>query len=247
MSVTPPPQQISAGSAPAPSPKPAAGGTFRETLWFKKGDVDQMVADARARVEAAKAKGVPAPEPEVEAPVVPEEEAKPLDERYVDDGSVTAEDRKKFSLRSGATSAALPTLASGAVVPGDRMSDSEMVGQIGGGKRTLIIIGAVGVALAIGVTVYMLMRGGKNVEKSVEAITPAPVATQPSPPPAAAPSPAAPAPSAPAPKAPAPVAAKDQGKDGDDAAPAAKPAKASSSSSKKHVAAKKSKSKKSRK
>ena len=88
-----------------------------------------MVADARARVEAAKAKGVAVPEPEVEAPVVPEEEAKPLDERYVDDGSVTAEDRKKFSLRSGATSTALPTVASGAVVPGDRMSDSEMVGR----------------------------------------------------------------------------------------------------------------------
>ena len=57
---TPPPQQMPAAAAggPAPSPKPAAGGTFRETLWFKKGDVDQMVADARARVEAAKAKGV---------------------------------------------------------------------------------------------------------------------------------------------------------------------------------------------
>ena len=233
VSVTPPPQQMAAGAGAAPSPKPAAGGTFRETLWFKKGDVDQMVADARARVEAAKAKGVPVVEPE--APVVPEEEAKPLDERYVDDGSVTAEDRKKFSLRSGATSTALPTVASGAVVPGDRMSDSEMVGQIGGGKRTLIIVGAVAVALAIGVTVFMLMRGGKNVEKSVEAITPAPIATQPAP--AAEPPP--PAPTPPAPKAPAPVAAKDKG--GDDAAKAAK-----ASAAKKHVAAKKSKSKKSR-
>jgi hypothetical protein len=241
VSVTPPPHQMSAAAGPAPSPKPAAGGTFRETLWFKKGDVDQMVADARARVEAAKAKGAPVVEPE--APVAPEEEAKPLDERYVDDGSVTAEDRKKFSLRSGATSTALPTVASGAVVPGDRMSDSEMVGQIGGGKRTLIIVGAVGVALAIGVTVYMLMRGGKNVEKSAEALTPAPIATQPSP---SAAEPPSPGPTPPAPKAPAPVAAKDpgQGKASDDAAPAAKTAKASAA--KKHVAAKKSKSKKSR-
>ena len=218
---TPPPQQMpaAAASASAPSPKPAAGGTFRETLWFKKGDVDQMVADARARVEAAKAKGVPVVEPEV--PVAPEEEAKPLDERYVDDGTVTAEDRKKFSLRSGATSTALPTVGSGAVVPGDRMSDSEMVGQIGGGKRTMIIVGAVAVALGVGVMVYMLMRSGKSVEKSVEAITPAPIATQPVPPPAAEPPPPAPAP--PAPKAPAPVATKD--KDGDEQAPAPKAAK----------------------
>jgi len=248
VSVTPPPQQMpaaAASAAGAPSPKPSAGGTFRETLWFKKGDVDQMVADARARVEAAKAKGVPVVEPEV--PVAPEEDAKPLDERYVDDGSVTTEDRKKFSLRSGATSTALPTVGSGAVVPGDRMSDSEMVGQIGGGKRTLIIVGAVAVALAIGVTVYMMMRGGKQVEKSVEAITPAPIATQPTPP-AAEPTPPVPTPTPPAAKAPAPVAAKDHapGKDGDDAAPAPKASK-SSSSSKKHVAAKKSKSKKPRK
>jgi serine/threonine-protein kinase len=240
---TPPPQQTPAASAGAPAPKPAAGGTFRETLWFKKGDVDQMVADARARVEAARAKGVAAPEPEV--PVAPEEEAKPLDERYVDDGSVTAEDRKKFSLRSGATSTALPTVGSGAVVPGDRMSDSEMVGQIGGGKRTLIIVGAVAVALGVGVMVYMLMRSGKNVEKSVEAITPAPVATQPAPPPPAA-EPPPPAPTPPAPKAPAPVATKD--KDGDEPATAPKAAKSSSSSSsKKHVAAKKTKGKKPRK
>ena len=115
VAATPPPQ----GVGPAPTPKPAAGGNFRETLWFKKGDVDQMVADARARVEAARAKGVAVSEADAEAaagavvPPVAEEGAKPLDERYVDDGSLTADDRKKFSLRSGATSAALPTVGGG--------------------------------------------------------------------------------------------------------------------------------------
>ena len=57
VAATPPPPR----PGPAPTPKPAAGGTFRETLWFKKGDVDQMVAEARARVEAARGKVAPPP------------------------------------------------------------------------------------------------------------------------------------------------------------------------------------------
>ncbi len=36
---------------PAPA-KPTGAAAFRETLWFKQGDVDQMVADARAKLDA---------------------------------------------------------------------------------------------------------------------------------------------------------------------------------------------------
>ena len=128
------------GPTPAPTPKPAAGGNFRETLWFKKGDVDQMVAEARARVEAARAKGIAVSDADAEVAAAvaevaaPEEGAKPLDERYVDDGTVTVEDRKKFSLRSGATSTALPTV--GGAMPGERMSDAEVMGEIGGKKSS---------------------------------------------------------------------------------------------------------------
>ena len=57
---------------------------------------------------------------------------------YVDDGSLTADDRKKFSLRSGATSTALPTV--GGAVPGERMSDAEVMGEIGGKKKIIIIV-----------------------------------------------------------------------------------------------------------
>src|SRR5439155_4313793 len=87
VSATPPPQAV----GPAPTPKPAAGGNFRETLWFKKGDVDQMVADARARVEAARAKGVAVSEAYAAAAAgavvtpVAEEGVTQLDEPYVDD------------------------------------------------------------------------------------------------------------------------------------------------------------------
>jgi hypothetical protein len=214
---TPPPVAVAPPPAatPAPTPKPAAGGTFRETLWFKKGDVDQMVADARARVEASRGKGAPPPA-EAELPA---EDARPIEERYVDDGSVTTEDRKKFSLRSGGTSSALPTV--GGMIPGERMSDAEMAGEIGGGKRTLVFVIAGVVVLGLIVTVVMVFRG-KNVAKGVGALTPVPVQTQPTP--APAPPPPAPAAAAPTPAKPAEgaeAAAKED--DGETPAAAAKP------------------------
>ncbi|HEY7371689.1 MAG TPA: serine/threonine-protein kinase [Polyangia bacterium] len=239
--LTPPPQAISATPAPgvAPTPKPAAGGNFRETLWFKKGDVDQMVAEARARVEAARARGVAVSEADAAAaagaPAAPEEQAKPLSDQYVDDGTLTAEDRKKFSLRSGATSTALPTV--GGAVPGERMSDAEVMGEIGGKKRIGIIIVAVIVAALLGIFFFKKMTA-KDVSKNAAAMTPPTIpTTTPTPPPEATPPPAPPPPPVAAVKPPAPAATKD--KEADDPAPP----KASHSAAKKH-AAKKAKGKK---
>jgi len=183
---TPPP--VAGG---APTPKQAAGGTFRETLWFKKGDVDQMVAEARARVQAARGKDEP------EAATTPED-ARPLEDRYVDDGSVTVEDRKNFSLRSGGTATALPTVGS---IPGERMTEAEMVGEIGGRKRTIIIVGVIAVVLAVGAVVALGFR--KNLARSASAIAPTTTAAPAEPAPAAAPVPPPPPPAAPAEPAPA--------------------------------------------
>ena len=210
--VTPPPVSatptpvMSPGSGPAPTPKPAAGGNFRETLWFKKGDVDQMVAEARQRVEAARAKGISVPDPEaaVAAVVAAEAEAGPLDERYVDDGSVTTDDRKKFSLRSGATSTALPTV--GGVIPGERMSDAEVMAEVGGKKRLVIIAVAVAVAALLGIFFWKQFKA-KDVSKNAAALTPTEIPTQ-APPPEMAQPPAPPAPPVAAVKPPA-AAAKD--------------------------------------
>ena len=193
LQATPPPVAAAPnGGAPpaAGGPKPTGAAGFRETLWFKQGDVDQMVADARAKLEASKAKGAPVPEPEP----LPSE-TKPLEERYVDDGSVSAEDRKKYSLRQGATSAALPTV--GGVVPGERMSAEEMVGEIGGGKRIAIIVVAVIVVAAV-IAVVALGFRGKKVAQNAQALTPVAVPNEPA---APTPPPAAPVP------APAPVPA----------------------------------------
>ncbi|HEV3031902.1 MAG TPA: serine/threonine-protein kinase [Polyangia bacterium] len=180
----------------------AGGGAagFRETLWFKKGDVEQMVAEAKAKAAAAAAKGKPAPAPE-ELPV---EDAKPLEDRYRDDGSVTVEDRKKFSLRSGGTAAGLPTVG---VVPGERMSDDEMINEIGSGKKIAIIAVAVAVVGIIVAVIVMSMHRKPAPAASAEVTAPAAPAAS-APPLTPLPVPAAPAPAAPAASgAPPPAAA----------------------------------------
>lgn len=131
-----------------------AGSAFRETLWFKQGDVEQMVADAKAKLQAAGK----APADAVDNLNV---DARPLEDRYVDDGSVTVEDRKKFSLRTGGTVANIPV--TNPSVPGQQMDEKEMVGEISGGRRTLILVIAALVILALVVVVAMMVKGkGKS-------------------------------------------------------------------------------------
>ncbi len=155
-----PAQALPQAAAPA---KPAetgkspqkAGSAFRETLWFKQGDVEQMVADAKAKLQAAGKPPADAVDININA------DARPLEDRYVDDGSVTIEDRKKFSLRTGGTATALPTAP--APVLGEQMDEKEMVGEISGGRRTLILVIAAVVILALVVVVAMMVKGkGKS-------------------------------------------------------------------------------------
>jgi hypothetical protein len=145
------------------APPPKAGAAFRETLWFKQGDVEQLVADAKAKMQAA-GKGTG------ETPVL-SEDARPLEDRYADDGSVTVEDRKKFSLRTGGTATALPT--AGAELPGDKMDEDEMVGEISSGRRTVILIVAAVVILALIVVIAMMVKGKGQGSAAVPAATPA--------------------------------------------------------------------------
>ena len=159
------------------APPPKAGAAFRETLWFKKGDVEQMVADAKAKHAAA---GRPPAEAEL-----PTDDARPLEDRYVDDGSVTTEDRKKFSLRTGGTATALP--AAGSAIPGERIDERELVQEIGHRRRTAIVLVALVVAVALVIVVATMMKGkGYRPANPSHRVPPAAAALT-LPPPAAAP------------------------------------------------------------
>ena len=158
-----------AAHTPSVAPAGQGGANFRETLWFKKGDVDQMVADARAKVAAI----ADAKKAEVAAVDLPggTDEVKPLEDRYVDDGTVTTADRKNFSLdQSGGTSTKAQSSRK-VPIPGERMSDNEVIDEIGGGKRLKIILIAAAAALSLVVVVVLMVRG-----KGKPDVVPAPAA-----------------------------------------------------------------------
>jgi hypothetical protein len=180
--VTPvPPEALRAGAAAGADKNDGKGGAFRETLWFKKGDVDQMVAEAKAKL-AAQGKLNPDGTP-IEAP----EDVRPLEDRYVDDGTVTAEDRKKFSLRTGGTTA-MPRAS--AHVPGEDMSESDVMQEMAGTRKTMILVVAGVLVAALLVVVIMMMRGKGSSHSSAPTPSPtlaAPAAAAPAPPPPPAP------------------------------------------------------------
>ncbi len=191
--VTPYPPSVAAPTAmPAAGADAAKGAKFRETLWFKKGDVDHMIAEAKAKMGGAAAPpNALEVEPEVPAAAAAVEDERPIEDRYVDDGTVTVEDRKKFSLRAGGTATALPAVAR--AVPGERLSEQDMVGEMGGPRRTMILV-VVGVLVAavLGV-VFSMMRGKEAEPAKAAAAAPAaaPVPKPAAPVPAVAPAPAA--------------------------------------------------------
>jgi hypothetical protein len=198
---TPTPAASSVPAAAAAGPSAAAGGkggggksgAFRETLWFKKGDVEHMIAEAKAKM-AAQGKG-----PEGETPG---DEVKPIEDRYVDDGSLTAEDRKKFSLRSGGTATAMPGAAG--VVPGESMSEQDVIREVSGSRKGIVVAVAAVVIIAVAAVAVMMMSG-----RQAPAPPPAaPAVAVPAPPPTAPAAGVKPTPTAVVPAAAAAVPAK---------------------------------------
>jgi outer membrane biosynthesis protein TonB len=103
----PAPVQQAAAAAPAPQPAAQAATSargrrkkkkgFRETLWFMKGEVEEAANAADAATEAKDLAKVEAGDGSIA------DGEKGLDDRYRDDGSVTTEDRQKFSVKTGQT------------------------------------------------------------------------------------------------------------------------------------------------
>jgi hypothetical protein len=144
---------IPQAAASGPPGKGGAGSAFRETLWFKKGDVEHMIAEARAKMAAQGARPGA-----VEGVEVATEEVKPIEDRYKDDGTLTTEDRKKFSLRTGGTATALPTVKPG-MVPGDAMTEQDVIREVSGSRRGLVLAVAAIVVIAVVAVVAMMIKG----------------------------------------------------------------------------------------
>jgi serine/threonine-protein kinase len=123
-----------------------AKGKFRETMWFKKGDLDVQAAQAAAEEQARTGK------------VADKDKADslPLDERYKDDGSISRADKEKYSLRTGATMMmnAMPK-GQGGEAGASKVSEDALIGEMKGGRSMVIIAIVLAVAAIIAVVVLI--------------------------------------------------------------------------------------------
>jgi hypothetical protein len=120
-----------------------AKGKFRETMWFKKGELDQQAAQAAADERAKTGKDA----------MADKADSLPIDERYKDDGSLSRSDKEKYSLRTGATMMTTAIRDSGSSASaGDKVSEDALIGEMKGGRNKIfafIAIGLVAVVLII--------------------------------------------------------------------------------------------------
>jgi len=122
----------------------ATKGKFRETMWFKKGDLDAQAAQA-----AAEAARVGKAEDKDKA------DSLPIDERYKDDGSITRGDKDKYSLRTGATQMMTAVKDSGATGGGTKVSEDALIGEMKSGRQWILIAIAGGAVLLILIIVLL--------------------------------------------------------------------------------------------
>jgi hypothetical protein len=162
--------RVSAASTAAPVP--AAGGknnatgkkgAFRETAWFKRGEIEEEMAKAQAAAgENALKSGTTG-------------QHLPVDESQV---ALSAQDRDRLSLKTGATQALPIIKAPVQALPGERMDEAEMLAEINPSKRYFLIAGAIVLAIVIGLVLYFTTRPAPQAE-APPGDKPAPVAAAP--------------------------------------------------------------------
>lgn len=115
---------------------------FRETLWFKKGSQDAEAAQAsRAKRGTLDPGGV---------------DQLPVEDRYEDDGSLTAVDTAQWSVKTGTTQPIAPVRD---VVPVDEKVQADavatVVGEMKKGRAAVMgVLAASGVAVAVIVAMF---------------------------------------------------------------------------------------------
>ncbi len=164
-----PPQAAPAGGkgkVKQPAAAPPAGrakSKFRETMWFKKGELDAEAAEAAA-IERAR----------TGADNADRADSLPMDDRYRDDGSITHGDQAKFSLRTGSTQMmpAYKDPASGSV------SEDELVGELKSGRGKILALIVLGVLVVVAVITFSVSQGDESpaTDAPTEELAPAEVA-----------------------------------------------------------------------
>jgi serine/threonine-protein kinase len=152
-------------------------GAFRETAWFKRGEIEEEMAKAQAAAgDNALKSGVTG-------------QHAPVDESQVD---LSAQDRARLSLKTGATQAMPVIKAPVQALPGERMDEAEMLAELNPSRKYFIIAAAAVLALVLAVIIYFATRSAPKAEAPapqkpapVAAAPPATTAPAPIPPPSA--------------------------------------------------------------
>ncbi len=129
--------------SPPVEKKPGSKGKFRETMWFKKGELDE--AAARAAAQSKSDAGVSSKADEME-----------MDERYTDDGSITQQDQDRLSLRTGATMM-MDSMNAPQAAPRGNVSEDYLVSEMTEGRNKIILLIGV-VAVVIGLALFLILR-----------------------------------------------------------------------------------------
>ena len=139
-------------NAPAPSAKKGKGkgkegdskGKFRETLWFKKGELDAQAAQAAAEERARTGKD----------PGGEKSDSLPMDERYKDDGSISRGDKEKYSLKTGSTQA-MGALRDRASQSNPKVSEDSLISEMKAGRGKIFALIGLGVVVLIVIIVLV--------------------------------------------------------------------------------------------
>jgi serine/threonine-protein kinase len=134
-------------SSKKPTPGGDSKGKFRDTMWFKKGELDAEAAEAAAQERARTGK----------TGGHDKADSLPIDERYKDDGSLSRTDKQKYSLRTGGTMAIGALRDAGAGASADKVSEDALIGEMKSGRTMIMAFIAIGI-VAVALIVFLIVR-----------------------------------------------------------------------------------------
>ncbi len=132
------PQISAAANAAKKKADEPTKGKFRETMWFKKGDLDVQAAEAAAEERARTGKDG----------ANDKVDSLPVEDRYGDDGSISRGDKEKYSLRTGATQM-MSAIREDQAGSGTGVSEDALIGEMKAGRQKIFLAIGAGVILLI--------------------------------------------------------------------------------------------------
>jgi hypothetical protein len=142
--------QVAATAAASSGKKGGKKDAFRETMWFKKGDLDAQAAVAAAEERARTGKET----------ANDKADSLPTEDRYGDDGSISRGDKEKYSLRTGGTQMMSAIKASdlGASGSQGKVSEDALIGEMKGGRGKIFAAIAGVVFFIVAVIIFFVVR-----------------------------------------------------------------------------------------